>query len=416
MSIYRISSNMITDNGVTHLRGREYAMDKVESQLNTGKKYRLPRENPVDVAQAMTFHTKIGKIDQFMANIQDAESERSLVEVKMMNTIDVMQRIRELAVQGANGIYTEDERKGMAEEVDQLLRNIILDANSKYKGNYLFSGFKKYTQPFESLEGAVRGINKAMITEVKYLGDNGKHLREVDYDEYIAAGMPGSDVYWAENFQIFSQINTANFRLTQDSNIMVDGIKIEFNEGDNIYAIMDKMNKSNAAINASVDMVTGGLILKSTKPHKLELSDIEGGTLLQDLGILEPGRAIGPDNLNTNATVFGGSIFDTIIGLRDAMLTNNAEDIGGRFLGSIDSALSNLLYHTAESGALNSRLTNLGDRFSDDKISYTDSLSKIEDVDVTESISQLKLLEFAHRVGLSTLAQLSRVSLMDFMR
>ena len=51
---------------------------KGENQLSTGKKNRLPRENPVEVTQAMTFHTKITKINQFVRNIQDAEGERSL--------------------------------------------------------------------------------------------------------------------------------------------------------------------------------------------------------------------------------------------------------------------------------------------------------------------------------------------------
>lgn len=416
MSIYRISTNTIPDNGLFHLQNRQSSMDKVNNQMSTGKKHRLPREGVIDVAQSLTYHTKIHKIDQYLRNIQDAESERSLSEVKMMNTVNILQRARELAVQGANGIYSEEERKGMAVEIDQLLRNVILDANSKYKGNFLFSGFQKYTQPFEILEGAVRGANNAMIKEVIYLGDNGKHLREVDRGEYITASMPGSELFWAEQFQIYSSVNTANFRITQDTSILVDGSKIDFNSGDNIYAIIDKINRTPAAINASIDIITGGLILKSTKPHKLELADIEGGTLLQDLGILQQGRPIGPDNYSQTATVFSGSIFDVMIGLRDSMLSNNAEDIGGRYLGSIDYALSNLLYHTAETGALTNRLTYLQDRLTDDKEAYTISLTEVEDINVADAITELKLLEYAHRVALSSLARMSQTSLMDFIR
>ena len=198
--------------------------------------------------------------------------------------------------------------------------------------------------------------------------------------------------------------------------ILVDGNKIDFNSGDNVYAIMDKINRSPASINASVDVVTGGLILKSTKPHKLELADIEGGTLLQDLGILEQGRPIGPDNYSQTATVFGGSIFDVFIGLRDSMISNNAEDIGGRYLGAIDYALSNLLYHVAETGALTNRFTYLQDRLTADKEMYTISLTEVEDINVADSITQLKLLEYAHKVALSSLAKMTQTSLMDFIR
>ena len=274
MSIYRISTNTIPDNGLFHLKNREFSMDKVHNQMSTGKKHRLPREGVIDVAQSLTYHTKLHKINQYMRNIKDAESERSLVEVKITDTVDLIQRARELAVQASNGIYNAEQRKGMSEEIDQLLRNLILNANSKYKGNFLFSGFQKYTKPFEILEGAVRNANHAMIKEVIYLGDNGKQLREVDRGEYVAASMPGSEIYWAEQFQIYSSVNTANFRITEDMSILVDGKQIDFNSGDNIYAIMDKINRSPASINASIDVITGGLILKSTKPHKLELADI----------------------------------------------------------------------------------------------------------------------------------------------
>ena len=416
MSIYRISSNTIPDNGVFFLKDRQYSMDRVHNELSTGKKYRLPREGATDVAQGMTFHSKILKIDQYIKNINNANGEIGISENKLMDTVNVIQRVRELAVQGSNGIYSAEERKNMATEVDELLKNMVLNANSKYKDNFLFSGFKKYTKPFEVIEGAVRGADHTMIREVRYLGDNGKHLREVDRGEYVTATMPGSEIFWAEQFQIYSNVNTANFRLTNDATILVDGTKINFNAGDNIYAVMDKINRSPASINSSLDPVTGGLILKSTRPHKLELSDIEGGTLLQDLGVLQRGRPIGPNNYNIDASVFGGSIFDVMIGMRDSMISNNPEDIGGRYLGAIDFALDNLLHHTAEIGALTQRLTYLNDRMINDKEQYMTALTNVEDINVADAITELSMLDFAHKAALSSLAKLSQTSLMDFIR
>lgn len=416
MSIYRISSNTIPENGLFHTINREYQMNKVENQLSTGKKYRIPRENPVEVTQAMTLHSKLTKINQYLRNIQDAEGELSLVENKISDTINLLQRIRELAVQGSNGIYSKEDRRAMAMEIDQLMKNIILNANSKYKDTFLFSGFQKFTQPFEVVEGAVRGIDEAMIIQVRYLGDNGRQLREVDTGEYVSVTASGSEIFWADQFQIYSPVNTANFRLTTDTSIEIDKYRIDFNAGDNIYAIVEKINRAPVAVRASIDMITGGLILKSTVPHKIELADIEGGTLLQDLGILERGRPIGPDNYNRDATIFSGSLFDVIIGLRDAFLTNNSEDIGGRFLGAIDYSLNNLLHHTANVGALSQRLTALTDRHTMDKESYVSTLATLEDVDITESITQLRMLDFAHRVALAGIARTSQITLMDFLK
>lgn len=416
MSIYRVSTNMSNDNGMKHVMNKEKSMSKVHQSISTGKKHLLPREDPVAVTQAMTFHSKIYKIGQLERNISDVSSERNLVENKISNTIDILQRVRELAVQGSNGIYTADDRKAMSNEVDQLMKNIIVDANSKFKGNYLFSGFQKFTKPFEVLEGAVRGADHAMITEVRYLGDNGRQLREIDFNEYVASTPPGSELFWAENFQIYSRVNTADFRLEEDMSIMINNHKISFNEGDNAYTIVDKINRSPIAVNASIDIVTGGMIIKSTTPHKVELADIEGGRLLQNLGILAEGRPIGPDNYNQTADVFGGSIFDTLIGLRNAMIQNNAEDIGGRFLGAIDGALTNLTNQISKTGALENRLEYMTQRLGDDKMSYTQTLSGLEDVNMAEALTELSSLDFAHKAALSSLAKVTKSSLMDFLR
>ena len=416
MSIYRIGTNTTNENSMYHLTTREYMMDKVNNQISTGKKHRLPSESPVDVTQAMTFHSKMFKIEQLERNINDLTGERMLAESKMSSTIDMLQRARELAVQGSNGIYNEENRLAMSQEVDQLLRNLILEANSKYKGNYLFSGHQKYTKPFEVIEGAVKGADSAMITEVHYLGDSGKHLREIDFNEYASAVPAGSELFWAEQFEVRSKVNTADFRLEEDAAILIDGVRIDFQSGDNIYAVMDKINKSDAAVNASVDITDGGLIIKSAHPHRIEMADIEGGKVLQNLGVIEEGFPFGPNNYSKDADVFGGSIFDVLIGLRDAMIQNNSEDIGGRYLGALDEAVNNITFHQAKTGALQNRLDYLSERLGDDKAVYTETMSKLEDVDMAKALTDLSALDFAHKAALSSLAKITKTSLMDFLR
>jgi len=43
-------------------------------------------------------------------------------ETYMNNSLQVVQRLRELSVQGANGTYTPDDLKDMAAEADELLK------------------------------------------------------------------------------------------------------------------------------------------------------------------------------------------------------------------------------------------------------------------------------------------------------
>ena len=72
--------------------------------------------------------------------------------------MDVLQRIRELGVQGANGIYDASQLAYMGEEVDQLLAELVTIGNARDEsGNYLFSGTAVRTEPFRLTHGRVPG-------------------------------------------------------------------------------------------------------------------------------------------------------------------------------------------------------------------------------------------------------------------
>ena len=53
----------------------------------------------------------------------------------MSYTVDILQKVRELAVQAANGIYSKENRENMAVEVDELLKELVTTANSRYQDN-----------------------------------------------------------------------------------------------------------------------------------------------------------------------------------------------------------------------------------------------------------------------------------------
>lgn len=61
-----------------------------------------------------------------------------------------LQRVRELAVRGANGTNTKEDMAQIAKEVAQIKQHIIQIGNTNYAGRYIFSGFKTDTAPLNS--------------------------------------------------------------------------------------------------------------------------------------------------------------------------------------------------------------------------------------------------------------------------
>ncbi len=137
----RITNNILINNMVGYISGNLSRMDKYQSQLATGKKISVPSDDPIVAAKALKLRTDVAEIDQFKRNSNDASSWMSVTENSIGMIVDVMQRARELAVQGANGTLTTSDKDKLKKEVEQLKEQIIHISNSTYAGRYVFSGY-----------------------------------------------------------------------------------------------------------------------------------------------------------------------------------------------------------------------------------------------------------------------------------
>jgi len=121
-------------------------MDKYQQQLATGMKISVPSDDPVVAARALKLRTDVAQVDQYRRNVDDAMSWVDITESTLNNIGDVIQRARELAVQGNNGTMTETDRIKIAEEIKQLKNQLINLANTTYAGRQIFSGYKTDTK------------------------------------------------------------------------------------------------------------------------------------------------------------------------------------------------------------------------------------------------------------------------------
>jgi flagellar hook-associated protein 3 FlgL len=117
-----------------------------------------------------------------------------------------------------------------------------------------------------------------------------------------------------------------------------------------------------------------------------------------------------------SAAAYGGSIFDMIITLRNGMYENDIHRIGGDGLRGIDDAVEALTAHLAEIGSKDSRLQITEQRLEYERPEYIGFLAKEADLDITEAIMDLKMLEYAHQAAVGTAARIIRPTLLDFLR
>lgn len=418
----RITNQMINNTMSYNLQRHQAEMDRIQNSLATGKNVNIPRDNPIATANQMLYQTRLTEIDQFLSNINEGKSKLNEVDTALQSTLRIFQRIRVLTVQGANGIYTNFELKeAIAAEINQHLDELVAIANTKgATGRSVFGGHQTGTEdqpnPFIPIYQTLTAGNQgdAMIG-VEYRGNIGKLKREVAKGEYIDVNVPGNEVFWATNQILTSNKDASTYAAPTNQAIKIDGREISISAGDNLDIIIDKLNNASLSIRAS----KGGrnnLIIETTTSHQLWLEDVGSGTVLKDLGVVNPAFPEPPNNLEPTVTIGGMSIFEMLIQLRDDLIRGDQELVGGRDLGLIDLGLENVLKHISAVGAKTNRLDELEKRTEYDKGNVTAMLSNSQDIDYAETIMDFKWLESIHRYALAVGARSIMPTLMDFLR
>ena len=411
----RISSQLNNNQTQYNLRRQEVKRAKIDNQIGTQSRISSLRDDPIAAGHLVKYQSYLTRVNNFEKNATTL-SDQYLYREGYRNSLEIMQRVRELAVTGANGIYTKDDMRNMAVEVNELLGELIQNANAVAPdGNSLFAGTNSNIRAFDVDMGAIEGSTVPLISAVHYNGSIEQNKIEVDENKYITVETAGNRIFWAENQRLFGGRDAREWQAQNDSVISVDGQKIAVEAGDNVYALVSKINASGAAVKASLDPVTHGLNFTTTDARQLWLEDVSGSAL-NELGIIKDSSQHPPYNIGDSVKVSGGSLFDTVIALRDAMFAGDSEAIGGRVLASLDSGVNTLVNRVAKSGSEYERLQNDMTRNSAVALNVTGQISREGDLDLTKAITDEKMLEYTQNATLSNAGKMYSSTLLNYMR
>lgn len=415
---------MSSNSLVSNLNRQQVELDEIQHQLGTGIKIRRPSDEPGVASNQMYFRSRLHELDQFQKNINDGTSRLQQVDGIFERVTDILQRVRTLSVQAANGIYQGDKgfelEVAIRKEVDQHLRALIDLANTRdATGRFLFGGHTIEKSPFEAIEAkpnSLQGIDpKDQIVAVQYRGNIGEQFREIERGEYIPVSVPGNRAFWGTNMSLTTSLDNSEYRANSEQKFKIDGVDIQVSAGDTIDDIIDKINNSPIEVKAS-KLGNDNITLVTTSPHQIWLEEVGSGTVLRDIGLLDSNNSEPPNNYSTTATTAGLSIFDVLIQFKNDLISKDQERISGRDIQDIDLALENILKHRAVVGARTNRLEQHNQRVEFDKTFMTEMLAKNESVDFAEAIMNLKWLESVHQYALNVGARVIKPTLLDFLR
>lgn len=172
-------------------------MDKYFNQLNTGKKFSRPSEDPVAAMKGIGYRTELHRIEQFQRNTGEVQNWFDNTDAALEQTNSGLQRLRYLAVQASNGTYSEAELKNIAEEAEQIKQDLVDVANAKVNDKYIFNGTKTNERPVNIVDG-----------EVIFNFDDTAVEIEVAAGVNIAANTSGNKVFTDGQTDMFTVIDS----------------------------------------------------------------------------------------------------------------------------------------------------------------------------------------------------------------
>jgi flagellin len=113
-----------------HLSEVENRLDKSIEKLSSGEQINRAGDDATGLAVSEKMRTQMNGLDQAEKNAQNGLSFIQVAEGSYQQLNEIMQRIRVLAVQSANGIYSRDDRLQIQVEISQLIDEVDRIATS----------------------------------------------------------------------------------------------------------------------------------------------------------------------------------------------------------------------------------------------------------------------------------------------
>ena len=396
----RISTSGSYARSVSLMQQLSSALDHTQRQISSGQRLLSPSDDPIASARTLELEESVTRLGQFSRNGEMARNRLSFEESALGSINNVMQRVRELALQANNASQSNETRGLIAIEMREQLDSLLQLANSEDgNGRFLFSGNMDDTKPVGRTGGTY-----------SYNGDQGQRLIQIGDNRQISDGDPGDQIFFRvkNGNGVFAATavptNTGSGVLdggsvTDQSLYNHDQYTIRFTASD-AYEVLD----STAAV-----VATGAYQDGNTIAFNGIQVNITGAPTTGDEFDISP---------STNNDIFGAI---------DALATAVTTDVGdatsraalnngiNQGILLIDQALGNVIDARTRVGSRLAAIETQDDSNAGTVIALRETIGELNDLDYAAAISRLSLESATLEAAQQSFVRLQSLSLFNYL-
>lgn len=240
----RINHNISALMANNQLKKTNSALDRSLEKLSSGYRINRAADDAAGMAISQKMKTQIAGLEQASRNAADGISVIQTAEGALSEVEAMLQRMRELSVQAANGTNTELDRKAIQDEVNQLNAEIQrISDTTEFNTKKLLDGTLDRRSYSDNVGVKVVALSEEVGTR--------------SYDLSVtSSGTSATAAYNGVGADGFDGVHTSSFPVTGTININGEEIKIE--STDSVSDAMTKLRALCDSINVEITAVDAG--------------------------------------------------------------------------------------------------------------------------------------------------------------
>ena len=382
-----INHNMNAMNAHRNMGSTTVSQGKSMEKLSSGLRINRAGDDAAGLAISEKMRSQIRGLNQASRNAQDGISMIQTAEGALSETQAIGQRMRELAVQSANGTYTDEDRELINQEFNQLKSEIDRIANdTEFNGSKVLNGDKS-GEKIEFESGTVTKTGTGTFGNAE-----------------------AALVFLETDLENVNTLGEGTFKL----NLSLDGddVKLElideskFNDN-KAYVLDSTVIKDGAAGNDEHEITLGGAAFKLAQlKDKIKDANVETVELTLNNVVKEKTNGVELQvgaNKDQMISISIGNMRSRELGLGgvNVATTDDAKDAIGR----LDEAVSRISAQRADLGASQNRLEHTIASTDNTAENLQAAESRIRDVDMAKEMMNLTKLNVLQQASQAMLAQ-----------
>lgn len=169
---------------LNYISTQESKYNKLSETAASGVRVANPSDDPTATRSILNLNSKLNQMQSYLDNMSMSTQEIKTLDDTLTSAADLIQKANDLAIQAANGTYSNSDLDGFKTQIDSITESLVSLSNTEYNGTYLFSGTSVGTRSYTLTKDGT-----GTITGLTYNGtpSTGDYERKVTISDGVTA-------------------------------------------------------------------------------------------------------------------------------------------------------------------------------------------------------------------------------------